>query len=211
MTTRLVLDGPRDADEQRRGGDPLSSDHVLRGASFAAIALVVLLAGCGSAADEQERQEITSQEPLSRGPVAEPRMESSSLARVITRQQYIRATDRVIECARSKSVHLWKEDRYGQYVFASHSAAAGEALDKCEQGRDGRIRNQYERTYTDPHNEGVEVYYRCFEDSGLMDGGLERASTLAEALSELSQRTSDVEWSLVDRCLYDPLGHTWRP
>nr|MDT0656968.1 hypothetical protein [Micromonospora sp. DSM 115978] len=130
----------------------------------------------------------------------------------VTADEYVSASRRIADCARHHSAPLALEDRYGITIFSSADRNYSDVLDRCEAGDLGTVRALYEARYKDPLREGDIVVLRCLRAAGLItDDQVSAAEPLGDILDRLmtdDAPTADV--GLVDRCLYDPTGRSWR-
>lgn len=129
---------------------------------------------------------------------------------VVDAGEYERASRAVVECAAEHDVDLRVERRHGLIFYSSTGFDDVVVLDRCEKADAGAIRQLYEHVYADPREEGVEVYYRCLTDAGLLERSASRGDSLAGLLQELEVRVagSAARSALLQRCVYDPSGRT---
>jgi hypothetical protein len=131
---------------------------------------------------------------------------------LVTADEYVAASERVADCARRHSAPLVLEDRYGLTIFSSADHNYADVLDRCEAGDLGTVRSLYEARYKDPLREGDVVVLRCLRAAGLItDDQMETPEPLGDILDRLmTDDAAEADLGLVDRCLYDPAGRSWR-
>ncbi|MDG4829824.1 hypothetical protein O7627_10985 [Solwaraspora sp. WMMD1047] len=173
--------------------------------------LLVVAAGCAGADEPTEdpwRPEVLASLDRAQTPFGRDAMRDG----LITADEYAAASQRVADCAQLHSAPLVLEDRYGLTIFSSADHNYAEVLDRCETGDLGTVRSLYEARYQDPNREGDVVVLRCLRAAGLItDDQLETAEPLGDLLDRLmTDDAPEAQLGLVDRCLYDPAGRSWR-